>query len=127
MQLLFKTNKKHLKKTNLAVAEKASYKVTPSDAQNILVKLQTDNNSNKKGQWNDKDKTYVLEALSSKTGLNSLRDTDLRLVVRYFRKTQSMKVKESVPKNSKIQELSELFGYTEEAESIKRKTVQNYR
>ena len=77
------------------------YKVTPNDAQTILTMLQTDNNSNKKGQWNNKDNLYVLGALSSKTSLSSLRDTDLRLVLRYLKKTQRIQVKESVPKNTK--------------------------
>ena len=107
-------------------ATTASYKVTNNDAQNILAIFQTDSNSNKKGLWNDKDKRRVLEMLSSKSGLNSLRDVDLRIVVRYFKKTQGINVKESVQKKSKINGLSELFGYTDEGECHEKTKVQKH-
>ena len=88
--------------------------------------FQTDSNSNKKGQWNNKDKTRVLEMLSSKSGLNSLRDVDLRIVVRYFKQTHGANVQESVQKKSTINGLSELFGYTDEGKSHEKTKVQNH-
>ena len=71
--------------------------------------FQTNSNSNKKGQRNDKDKTRVLGMLSSKSGLNSLRDVDLRMVVMYFKKTQGINVKKSVQKKSKVNVFFRIF------------------
>ena len=82
------------------------YRPTLKDAQNILAMLKTDTNTNRKGIWNDKEPNMFLEIISSYGRLQSLRDIDLRIIVRYFKRCLGIKIKESVPKQVKIKDLS---------------------
>ena len=77
------------------------------DAENILALLQTDSKSNKDGRWTTKQPSNVLSAISTTDGLQSLRDVELKVVLRYFKQTLSFKAKESCSKQKKIDVLGE--------------------
>lgn len=82
--------------------EVTKHKPTSNDAQNILSMLQTDSTTNRKGVWDTKTSSDLLESFAK---LLSLRDVDLRIKVSYFKTTLGIKVKESNPKQIKVNEL----------------------
>ena len=82
--------------------EVTKHKLTSKDAQNILSMLQTDSVTNRKGIWDSKTANDLLEAFRN---LLSLRDVDLRIIVRYVKRTLGIKVRESNPKQIKVNEL----------------------
>ena len=86
---------------------------TMSDARNILALLQTDSQCNSKGKWNFTQEHELYNNILSTKGLSSLRDIDLRVVVRYFKSILRIKVKESCNKQSKIDNLAKFLSITE--------------
>ena len=52
-----------------------------------------------------------MDTLSSKNKMRKLREVDLRVVARYITGTSGKLVKESMTKASKIERLSEVFGF----------------
>ena len=72
--------------------------------------LQTDAKSNMKGQWSAKQPSDILDFFTSMEKLKSLRDIDLRIIVRYLKRTYGSKSNESESKQSKISKLCMLIG-----------------
>lgn len=77
----------------------------------ILALLQTDASSNKKQNWNCKEADDVITMCSGYESLSKARDVDLRVLVRYLRKTRGLKIREYEPKGEKVRKLCHFFGF----------------
>lgn len=100
-----------------------------TDASAVLKMLQTDTKCNLKGQWSIKDASYIHDCFSSKEKLESLRDIELKVVVRYLKRAHGKKINESESKRSKISKLCSLYGIEDrshQVETRKRTTPQSY-
>jgi hypothetical protein len=54
-----------------------------TDADTILKSLRSDMTANKNSVWDAKNGEYILEKLQSRDGLLSLRDVDLKIILKY--------------------------------------------
>ncbi|KAJ8309057.1 hypothetical protein KUTeg_013931 [Tegillarca granosa] len=112
-QKCWESEKKMINKTTLddvRLDRIANIVLTEEDKKAILISLQSDVAANKKGQWDKKSVDDVTKAFADSEELRKLRDIDLRVVLRYFRGNGKLKTKDSVNKETKIQDLCSLFG-----------------
>ena len=77
-----------------------------SSATAILAMLRTDPKCNNKHQWIEKSPHDIQNIMGSYKLLKSLRDIELKIVVRFLKKTSKLKINESDSKESKLTKLS---------------------
>lgn len=75
----------------------------------VLKMLRTDANANKRGIWDNRVESDIQESLKSVGNLEKLRDVDLKVFVRYFKKLGHSHMKESGSKRNKIDSISTLI------------------
>ncbi|WAR15462.1 hypothetical protein MAR_005567 [Mya arenaria] len=78
-------------------------------AENRLRMLQTDKNSNNNGQWDDKTPSNIQEQFGTGKTLATMRDVELKVVVRYLKKMSLVVINESCPKAKKVEKLCSHF------------------
>ncbi|MEW8548345.1 MAG: hypothetical protein AB2693_32985 [Candidatus Thiodiazotropha sp.] len=81
-----------------------------NDAACILAIFQTDENCNRKGQWNASSSDIVLQKFTSYKSLETLRDVELRVITRYMKRTLGCKIEESATKQVKLDEIATILG-----------------
>ncbi|KAH3898006.1 uncharacterized protein LOC127864724 [Dreissena polymorpha] len=84
--------------------------ISNEDAKCLLAMLKSDQNSNKKGKWNTSQVTDITVILSSLERMQSLLDADIRVIVRFFKKSKTINVNETATKQKKLEKLSEKLG-----------------
>lgn len=80
------------------------------DMECMLNIFKTTKDCNKKEKWNSVIPAELLEYFSSTEKLICFLDVELRAVIRYLKKSKSCKLKESVAKSMKIQDIAFLLG-----------------
>ncbi|WAR06309.1 hypothetical protein MAR_021678 [Mya arenaria] len=80
--------------------------ISEDDASKILEMLKADDKRNNKAQWNSKRSTDVLSLIATTASMKTLRDVEIRIIVRYINGTKVTKaIKESSSKQAKLSEL----------------------
>ena len=87
--------------------------------QYLLEMLKTDKHTNTKGQWDNRTDKEVKTCLSSEENISKLRDVELRVIVRFLKRTCKAKIIESESKKSKVEKLSRLLGLSVEKDDDK--------
>ena len=90
-----------------------AYSLTDDDTATILKMLQTDISANKKGLWTQESSNTIREKCSSAKHLETFRDIDLKVIVRFLKNKVQIKILESYTKRSKIEKLCQIFGFKE--------------
>ena len=91
-------------------ADPSVYSFSKQDAATLLVMLQTDKNANQKGIWDNRDASFILSRCTGVHEMKSLRDVDLKVLVRYMHNKTHVKLLESQAKHIKLAKFSEVFG-----------------
>ena len=82
-------------------------KINIKDAKCILALLKTTKDCNKKGKWNEASPLQLQNKLSTTDGLKELLDIELRVILRYLKKTKGLKgAKESESKEMKLNKIA---------------------
>ena len=118
----------HLDTESSAVEERSSAtEITIKDADCILALFKTTKDCNKKGKWNDVTGLQLQTKLATTDGLKELLDIELRVLLRYMKKTKGLKgANESEPKAIKLNKI-EAFLKLEKRESKTPKGVTRIR
>jgi hypothetical protein len=91
------------------INRKETYQFNAKDYKAIIQLLKSDKDANKTGKWDDKTEFDVERILQNRTSLASVRDVDIRVIVRYLKKVKNFKLKESGTKANKIKAIFEVI------------------
>ncbi len=98
------------------------HSLTITDMGRVLSLLRTTKDTNKKGRWNDVSEEQLLTYFTSIAHLKKFLDVDLRVIVKYFRKSKGLNgTKEYDNKDRKIKGIASFIGLSVEQLTVEKR------